>query len=314
MMRSVSMFMSAITIVWAAPAAAQAISLPAEIAFPEGIAHDPATHTVYTAGAADGTLLRIDLASGKQQVLRTDLAGHIGDAFPGALGMELDGRGRLWIAGGRTRKIFVLDARTGETLAAIEAKDGSTGLINDVAIVGDTAYFTDTLHPILWSVKLGGTLPASATPWLNFAGTALQYGEGANLNGVTATADGRTLIVGQMAKGLLFRIDLASKAVSPIDLKGETVAGADGLVLKGDTLFVVRQPAAEIVTIRLAPDLSSGTVVKRTQTPGLAWPATATLDGDTLIAVNSQFNTRADNTPKRPFTLLRVPLAELGAR
>lgn len=313
-MRCLSLVVSAVALGWALPVAAQAIDLPAEIAFPEGIAHDPATRTVYTAGAADGTLVRIELASGKQQVLRTDLAGHIGDAFPGALGMELDGRGRLWVAGGRTRKLFALDARTGKTLAAIDAKDGGTGLINDVAVVGDIAYFTDTLHPILWSVKLDGVLPAAATPWLNFTGTALQYGEGANLNGITATPDGKTLIVGQMGKGLLFRIDVATKTVAPIDLKGETVAGADGLVLRGDTLFVVRQPAAEIVTIRLSPDLSSGTVVKRSQTAGLAWPATAVIDGDSLIAVNSQFNTRTDNAAKRPFTLLRVPLGELGAR
>ena len=90
-------------------------------------------------------------------------------------------------------------------------------------------------------------------PWLDFTGTALQYDEGANLNGIAALPDGQSLIVVQMGKGLLFRIDLKTKKVSPIDTAGADLTGADGLVLDGHTLYVVRQTAVEIATVSLSP-------------------------------------------------------------
>lgn len=293
----------------ATPALAQPVSLPAGIAWPEGIALDG--DAVFVAGTLDGTVARVPLAGGAAKLLPTGLAAQIGDAFPGILGMEVDRQGRLWMAGGRTRKIFVADAKTGKLLAGIDTWPTGQGLINDVEIVGDTAFFTDTLTTRLWAVKLTGPLPAQAEQWIDFDGTPLIYAEGANLNGITATPDGKTLIVGQMQKGLLFRIDIASKAVSPIDLHGEKVEGADGLILNGDRLYVVRQPFAEIVTIRLAPNLSSGTVVKRSKPEGLAWPATAALKDGALWVVNSQFDKRQGDTATRPFTLLKVPLSAL---
>lgn len=312
-MRSIFAAAALLTTLVALPATAQPIPLPSEIAFPEGIAFDPAGRTVFVAGTRDGTIARIDLAGGPAKLFRTGLAAEIGDLVPGVLGLELDRQGRLWMAGGRTRKIFVADVATGRLLATIATQTAGNGVVNDIAIAGDTAYFADTLHPRLWAVKLTGALPAAAEPWIDFTGTAISYGEGPNLNGIAATPDGRTLLVGQMNKGLLFRIDVATRAITPIDLKGELVQGADGLVLEGRTLFVIRQPAAEIVTIRLAPDLASGTVIKRTQAPGLAWPATAAMDGDSLLVVNSQFNKRLDDSAARPFTILRVPRKELGA-
>lgn len=292
----------------AAPALAQPVALPPEIAYPEGIALDGDTAIV--AGTRDGTIARIGL-SGGATVLPTGLAAQIGDSFPGVLGMEVDRQGRLWMAGGRTRKIFVADAKTGKLLATIDTWPEGQGLINDVEIVGDTAYFTDTLTTRLWAVKLAGPLPARAEQWIDFDGTPLEYAEGANLNGIAATPDGKMLIVGQMQKGLLFSIDLESRVVRPIDLGGEKVEGADGLILKGDRLYVVRQPFAEIVTIRLAPNLASGKVLARSRPEGLAWPATAALHGDALWVVNSQFNKRQGDAATRPFTLLKVPLSAL---
>jgi DNA-binding beta-propeller fold protein YncE len=287
------------------------ITLPDEINYPEGIAYDPSGRAIYVAATGTGRIAKVDLKNQLTMLLGKGIAKDIGGVFPGVLGMRLDGK-RLWMAGGRSAKIFVADAKTGDPLATITTQSDAPGLINDVAIVGKTAYFTDTLHPTLWTVSTGGkTLPGAATPWLSFTGTPLEYGEGANLNGIVATPDGKALIVGQMNKGLLFRIDLATKAVTAIDLKGETLEGADGLVLKGDILFVVRQTVAEIVTIRLAPGYGSGTVLKRSKPPGLRWPATAATDGKVLMVVNSQFDASDANPATRPFTISRVPLTWL---
>lgn len=290
---------------------AEHILLPPSLSYPEGIAFDAASRTAYVVSTRTGGLVSVDLASKSAKVLGVGFAAEIGEAFPGVLGMRRDGN-RLVMAGGRTAKIFVTDAATGALTKSITTPGPGPGVINDLAIVGRTAYFTDTVRPILWSVDLSDGLPDTATPWLTFAGTSLQYGPGRNLNGIAPSADRKSLIVGQMDKGLLFAIDIASRKVTPIDIKGELVEGADGLVVKDDLLFVIRQPAAEIVTVRLSPDLRSGTVIKRTKPEGLLWPATAVLDGDALVVVNTQFNRRQTDDAQRPFGLTRVPLSALG--
>ena len=303
-------------LIWAPAASAQLpdrYRLPAEITYPEGIALDPDAGAIYVASSPSGQIARVDTRTGRSQLIGNGLAREIGGVFPGILGLRLDAQGRLWMAGGRTGKVFVVDAKTGALIQTITPPDASTGLINDIAFAGGKAFFTDTLRPTLWAVDIGASVPSAPEPWINFAGTALAYGEGANLNGIAATPDGRTLLTGQMNKGLLFKIDTATRQVTPIDLKGETVAGVDGLVLTGSTLFVIRQPAGEIVTIRLSPDMSSGEVVARTKAEGLLWPATGAISGRELLVVNTQFNKRASADPQRPFSVQRVPLSTLDA-
>ena len=291
-----------------------AYELAAGVTFPEGIAYDATRGAVYTASAADGLVARLDLASRETTVV-TPAGVLMADSttFPGPLGMELDAADRLWIAGGGLGRMFVVDAATGALIRRLEVPNPQASLINDVAIVGSAAYFTDTRSPTLWRIQVEGDSVEDVEPWLSFDGTPLQYGTGANLNGIAATPDGQTLIVVHMGDGLLFRIDIASKTVSAIDTAGEDLTGADGLVLDGRTLYVVRQTAVEIATVQLSDDLSSGTVTSRFTDPALAWPATAVEVGDRLLVVNTQFNTRQDDTTSRPFTILSIPLSRLTA-
>jgi Cu-Zn family superoxide dismutase len=225
--------------------------------------------------------------------------------------MKLDNVGRLWLSGGRTGRMHVVDAKTGQVIKQFTTT-GTGSLINDVVIAEGGAYFTDTLRPILWRVTVTATGIGELEPWLDFTGTALVHAQGANLNGITTTADGRSLIVGQMNKGLLFRIDLADRKVIPLDLAGETVTGVDGLWRDGTTLWVVRQPEAEIVTVRLSEKADRGTVVSRFKDPALLWPATCAKAGDRLLVVNTQFNKRSTGDPRLPFEVVGVPLASLS--
>lgn len=294
----------------ASHALAQRIALPDAIAYPEGIAVTPDGKTAYVANSGDGTIARIDLRTGAAQVLPNRLKAEVARAVPGMLGIKLDPKGRLWIAGGRTGKIFVVDPKTGAPIATID-RQADTGTLNDIAFAGGRAWFTDTTSPVLWSVDLSGPLPKTATRWMGFEGTPLQYDDQRNLNGIVSLPDG-SLLVGQMSKGLLFRIDTAARKVTPIDLGGELVVGADGIVLDGDMLHVVCQFSSEIATIRLAPDFASGKLVSRIKAPGLLLPATAAKVGKELIVVNGQFAHRAADDAERPFTLARVPLTALA--
>lgn len=301
-----------------APAARQAdlvpYPLPAEITFPEGVTYDADGGALYVGSAATGAIARMTVADKKATVLSP--AGSLGTAepFPGMLGMKADGAGRLWVAGGRTGRITVVDTRTGKPLKQLQTPAEPAGLLNDVAVVAGNAYVTDTLRPTLWRVTTSGGQVGELEPWLDFTGTALEYGQGANLNGIAATADGRSLIVVQMNKGLLFRIGLADKSVTPIATSGEALATADGLVLDGRTLYVVRQGEQEIVTVTLSADLKSGKVVNRFRHADLAWPATAAKVGDELVVVNTQFNKRQSSDAATPFSLVGVPLVLLAGK
>jgi Cu-Zn family superoxide dismutase len=289
--------------------------LPAAVTFPEGVAFDAANNVLYTASAVTGEVVRVHVAT--KAVETVTPAGVLMPAgstvFPGILGMKIDASGRLWIAGGRTGKMFVVDAKSGKVLKETQVTNPSASLINDVVVVGSTGYFTDTLFPRLWRVEAHGDHVMDAEPWIDFTGSALPYDTAPNLNGITATPDGRSLIVVHMGKGLLFRIDLATKVISAIDTGGADLSGADGLWLDQQTLYVVRQTAVEIATVALSADWTRGTVTARFKDAALAWPATAAKVGDRLVVVNTQFNARAANTETRPFVLLSIPVARLTA-
>jgi sugar lactone lactonase YvrE len=295
--------------------AVEKYELPASLTFPEGIAYDPAGNMFYAASAVTGTLVRVNAKTKASEVVATAgvlVPGGVTKTFPAVLGMKVDSQSRLWIAGGRSGKFAIVDTRSGKVLQQLDVPDASKSLLNDLALIGTTGYVTDTRLPTLWRVEAKGDKFGPLEPWLNFADTPLQYYEGANLNGIAATPDGQTLIVVQMGKGLLFKIDIKTKAVTPIETSGADLTGGDGLVLDGSTLYVVRQTAGEIATVKLSKDLNKGTVVARFKDPALAWPATAAKVGDRLLVVNSQFNVREAKKETLPFTVVAVPLSRLA--
>jgi Cu-Zn family superoxide dismutase len=293
-----------------APASSR-YALPAVIEYPEGIVYDPAHHSVYVAGTRSGTITWIDTRTGKSRIVGDGPKSEIGDAFPGVLGLELY-RGRLWMAGGLTGKIFVAETRHGRRIATIATQSARPGLINDVAMTNGMAYFTDTLFPMIWAVDVRSRKPAAtAIPWLDLTGSPIAYANGPNLNGIAYAPIAGALVVGQMNKGLLYRIDVATRAVTPIDVGGETFEGVDGIEVLGRTMFVIRQTAGEIVTVRMASDFRSGRVVNRVKDPELLAPATGAITEDSLVVVNTQFNRFGGKDVERPFTLQRFKLGGL---
>jgi len=112
-----------------------------------------------------------------------------------------------------------------------------------------------------------------------------------------------------MDTGRLYRITIASKEVDETDLGRETLTSGDGLVLDGQTLYVVRQADNEVAVVKLAEDFSSGAVTSRIQAESLAAPATAVKVGDRLLVVNTQFNTlEGDQGPVLPFTVSNIAI------
>jgi Cu-Zn family superoxide dismutase len=277
--------------------------LPGDTVFPEGIAYQPSAGSYFVSSTTDGTIFRGSLSEPAASVF---LAPG-GDGRTTATGLKVDGRGRLFVSGGGTGQMFVYDAASGALLGKV-ANGRTPTFVNDVAVTsaGD-AYFTDSNNPILYKVAADANGQYTLEDWLDFTGTALVYQQGFNLNGIAATADDKYLIVVQSNTGKLFRIEIATKAVSEISLGGATVTNGDGILLNGRTLYVSRNQQGLIVKIDLAEDFGSGTVASSTSDPLLAYPTTLAWADGRLLVVNSQFNKRGPGLqPNLPFTITSI--------
>jgi Cu-Zn family superoxide dismutase len=222
----------------------------------------------------------------------------------------IDERGRLFVAGGNTGRIFVYDAASGGLIRALDTPESEMTFLNDVAVASDgNAYFTDSMRPILFRVPVTPDGVGEPEEWLDFGGTSVQYGEGVNLNGIAATQDGRYLITVQSNTGRLYRIDTESKEVTEIYLGGETLTNGDGILLDGQTLYVVRNQQGLIVPVELSKDFASGEVGEGFSDPSFRFPTTIAKVDNRLLVVNSRFDRRQSGQgPELPFTVSSVEI------
>lgn len=288
-------------------------TLPGARVFPEGIARKRGSQRFFVGSTTDGTIFRGHLDSGAL----LPFAAPGADGRTTAVGMSADTEDRLFVAGGATGKVFVVDADNGATIRVLDTQPrGAATFLNDVAVDGDTAYVTDSMRPVIFRVLSDGGLPnedadnandvGEITPWLDLRGTAFRYRQGFNANGIVTANRGRLLIVVQTNTGRLFRIDTRTRRVSRIALRGGArVPNGDGLVLVGDTLYVIRNAQEQIAQITLSSTRRSGRIRRRITSGRLRFPTTAIRDGRRLLVVNSQFN-RQNATPSLPFSVVAV--------
>ena len=289
-----------------APPEVTSYTLPGDRVFPEGVAYRAGSQNFYVGSTTDGTIFKGTLGKKDTEVLLAPSAER-----PSAIGMKVDEAGRLYVAGGASGKIFVYDTASRALIRAFDtpaaAPEGT--FINDVALTPEGAYFTDSIRPVLFRVARTASSMGELTPWLDFTGTALKYQTGFNLNGIAATTDGRYLVVVQSNTGKLFRITVADKTVAEIDLGGGTVMSGDGILLSGQTLYVVRNSATLIVPVIMSADFSSGTLGTAFTDASLRYPTTIAQSGNRLLVVNSQFDKRGSGlTPELPFTVSNIAL------
>jgi Cu-Zn family superoxide dismutase len=278
--------------------------VPGDAAFPEGIALDERGRSVFVSSTTDGTIFKGNI----EQAVLTPLAAGGADGRTTAVGLEVDARGRLFVAGGATGRAFVLSAADGSTLKVLDSRPGaSRTFINDVALAPGFAYFTDSMRPVILRAATSGDSVGELEPWLDLTGTAFVYRDGVNANGIASFARGGLLVVVQFNTGKLFRIDTRTKAVSEIDLGGATLAGGDGLVADARRLFVVRHLDEQITEVRLLRGRREGRIGTTITSDALRFPTTAARDGERLLVVNSQFDKRG-GTPALPFTVASVAM------
>jgi len=279
---------------------AGAHAFPTEIALPggfapEGIATGRGT-TFYTGSLSLAGIWRGDYRTGDGAML-VDGGGPF-------VGMVVDARNRLWVAGGPAGVGYVFDAATGANLRTFALADAPT-FVNDVVVTTDAAYFTDSMRPAIYRVAIGPGGEIGAPDTIQLDPDAIGFVAGAfNLNGIVATADGGTLITVNSTAGALFTVDPVTGDVAEVDLGGASVASGDGLLLQGRTLYVVRNQLNLVAVVELAPGLEEGTVVGELVSDAFDVPTTIARFGGDLYAVNARFGTPV--TPETEYWVTRV--------
>lgn len=249
---------------------------------PEGIAIG-ARPAAYFGSTVDGSIYRASLVDGQ---------GRIISAGPGtpSVGLKIDRRDRLFVAGGPAGNGRVVSARTGDVLAAYTFTT-QPSFVNDVVLTPSAAWFTDSFNPVLYQVPLGrhGTLPdQAAVETLPLTGDVV-FQAGFNVNGISRTPDGRGLLVVQTNTGLLFRVDPATGVTTTVDLGGALLPGGDGILLHGRTLYVVQNQLNQVAVVRLDGSGTSGTVVDTLTDPRFDTPTTVARFGHRLYLPNARF-------------------------
>ncbi|MFF5804457.1 SMP-30/gluconolactonase/LRE family protein [Streptomyces sp. NPDC012746] len=255
---------------------------------PEGIAVSP-RGTAYTGSLLDGSLYRVDLATG---------AGRIISPSPGpgsmSVGLKLDAYGRLLVAGGADGRIRVVHAGDGRVLATHWAATG-TAFVNDVIVGCGGAWFTDSFNDVLYFLPAERALTGagSAPRPLPLGGEWVPTPPGGQYwgaNGIERTPDDRALLVVNDNARALFRVDPRTGAATRTVLDGGAVGNGDGLVVHGRTLYVVRNWDYAIDVFTLSVDGRRARFVKQITDPRFDEPTTAAVHGGRLYVVNARFD------------------------
>lgn len=267
---------------------------------PEGIAVTP-DGTMYVSSDGLGTLYRGRIGDPELKPFRArGLEGR-----PSTLGVHTDRRGRVLSVGGAT---LTVHDRHGRLLTHRTAQDGPLGAprLNDLVVTEDAVYVTDWANPVIHRAELRGATVGPLEPWLDIRAAFPRFPDRYwLLNGIVADASGTTLLVASNGTEAVWRIGTADREVSRLDL-GDQSFGADGMVLRGRTLYAVLNHGAPhgVYIARLDRELRSGTVTHRLTDEPFDLPTTLARHGCRLYVVNSQL----DEPPGRPpYTVSAIP-------
>lgn len=238
--------------------------------------------TFYAGDLFGGDIFRGDIRRGTAEKFIDNPPGR------NALGLRVDlAHGLLFVAGGFTGMGYVYDTDSGSTVASYQFSSAPS-VINDVAVTSEGAWFTNSFAAELYFVPV---IDGDPGPFhtLTLSGPAADTSGQFNNNGIQATADGSTLVVAHSTQGALNLVNPTTGTSSTV--AGLNLAGVDGILLEGRTVYAVLNFQNQIAQVRLSGDLRSGTVTKVIESERFGVPATVARFGDELAAVNAHFDT-----------------------
>jgi sugar lactone lactonase YvrE len=263
-------------------------------------------HMAYN-GSIDGSIFKINLRNGQGEILveaEPDFDVFAGDCFK--LGMRVDPRSNyLFAAGCSNGDAYVFDADTGEEIMQYQLDDSGFSIINDIAITRNAVYFTDFGQPFIYRLPLSknGRIPSGADAATSIPLTG-DFEVGDNLigrfaNGIVATPDGETLIIGHSGSSKIFKVDPASGHADEI-IVDPPLSGLldgsflDGIVLHDGVLFILSPgETAEgdmVQVVVLDEDMLTGTRVGMITDADMDGVASGAMHGDSLYVNNARYS------------------------
>ena len=273
---------------------------------PEGIAFGRGS-TFYVGSIFTSAVFRGDARTGAGSLIVSPQAGreHAGLDYH---------RQNDWliVAGGTTGQAYIYDATTGAALATYQLGNPSEGptLVNDVMLTRDGAYFTDSYRPVIYRLRFapGEALATGGTIEVIPLTGAYQHEPGSlvagNANGIAVTPDERHVIVVNTTTGKLYLVDNRTGVAGEIDLGGGSLVGGDGILLVGNTLYVVQGGFNRIAVVRLSDGFTRGVIDRVISDPAFRFPSTVAAFGSSLYVVNARFD--ATGYPDVEFEVVRV--------
>lgn len=274
----------------------------------EGIGLAPDGETFYVSGVNDGG----DVYRGEVGEEELDLW-YDGTDTTGR-GIDVDDEGLVYVAGGPTGTVRIFDASG--TLLATVANGTAGSFLNDLWVGPDgSVYVTDSSLPIIWRITEGPT-GWRIEPWLDVSPTIAYTAPTTDfdLGGIVTTRDDDALLTSQGTTGQLWRIDLATQEIVEVDLGGDAIPNADGIVLKGNRLWVVQNFTRQVSMFTLDSDAESARLRRIQETPDDQTLTTAKLTKGRLLAVDSQFGFPPATAPAEDRVLSLKPSAGGPAR
>ena len=123
-----------------------------------------------------------------------------------------------------------------------------------------------------------------------------------NANGIVFA--GGTLLVGQTNTGKLFRVEPNTGATDEVELAGGTILFADGIALRGRTVYAAQNFSNSVVIVRLNGSLTAGRVVQTIRDPRFDIPSSVDVTGSRLFVLNARLTTPV--TPDTSYDIVSV--------
>lgn len=273
----------------------------------EGIGTDQRRGLFYVSETTGGEIHR---GSARSPHATEWLAGDGTDGRFTARGVTTDRAGNVYVAGGPNgigadgtdngRPDLWVYSPSGRLLAALRAP-GDNAFLNDVWVGPDgAAYVTNSNAPQIFRVAEGDD-GWSMRLWVDAAGT-IATADGFNLGGIVTSPDRSSLVVAQGNVGALWRFDLRSRAVTRVATGEAPLVNADGLVLQGTRLTVVRNFTRAVTTLRLSPDGRSARLLSDRATDPDRVLTTAKVLSGRILYVDSKFDEQVATPPYEVLT------------
>jgi sugar lactone lactonase YvrE len=270
----------------------------------EGIGVDRQQRTFYVSEVTGGEIHRGRVGRKATQEWKPEGA----DGRFTARGITTDRAGRVYIAGGPNgigtgRPDLWVYSAGGKLLAALRV-DVPNAFLNDVAIGPDgAAYFTNSNAPQVFRVaRTGGRWRSQV--WADGTGL-IQQQPGFNLGGIVVSPDRRALVVAQGNVGKLWRFSLRSRRITEVNRHGANLVDADGLVLRGHRLIVVRNFSHRLTTVQLGEHGRNARLIHDMATDPDRVFTTAKIARGRLLLVDSKFD---ETVAQPPYQVVARPL------